>query len=307
MICKASVSCGSFFHKEADTMKISNSKYGMILSTPGLLIIFALVIFPVVTLFVTSVLRYTSIYPIIFTGLKNYRFIFQDRVFWLALRKTAVYTIGVTGLAFLGGLAIALALSKITKFGALFRSLAMFSWAVPLVISGFIWKWMLNPNVGVFSDILMKLRLIDEPILVFSNVNLAMMGCIVADAWVRIPYMVIFILAGLESVPGELYDAAKIDGADCFGSFSHITFPLIRHTVLVGLLITTMFTFRTVDVIFSMTGGGPARGTYVLGLYIVDQLWRRVNYGTASAAGVVMFFIIGVFATAYIIQIYKED
>ncbi len=288
-------------------MRITNSRYGIILSTPGLVIILALVIFPVATLFVTSFLQYTSMPPISFTGFKNYRYILNDRVFWLALRKTGVYTVGVTGLSLIGGMLIALALSRITRFAALFRSLAMFSWAVPLVISGFIWKWIFNPNVGVFNDILMKLGLIHEPVLVFSSVNLAIMGCIIADAWVRIPYMTIFILAGLEGVPGELYDAAKIDGADCFSAFRRITLPLIKHTVLVGLLITTMFTFRTIDVIFSMTEGGPARGTYVLGFYIVDQMWRRVNYGTAAAAGVVMFFIIAIFAIFYIFQIYKED
>ncbi|MBD3304904.1 ABC transporter permease subunit [candidate division KSB3 bacterium] len=288
-------------------MKISNSKYGIILSTPGLIIIVGLVIFPIITLFVTSFLRYTSMHPISFIGVKNYQYIFRDRLFWLALRKTVTYTVGVTGVAFVGGMLIALALSNITKYAAMFRSLAMFSWAVPLVISGFIWKWIFNPNVGIFSDILMKLGLISEPILIFSNVNLAMMGCIIADAWVRIPYMTIFFLAGLESVPSELYDAARIDGADCFSAFRQITLPLIKHMVLVGLLITTMFTFRTIDVIFSMTEGGPARGTYVLGFYIVDQLWRRVNYGTASAAGVIMFCIIAVFAGFYLYQIYKNE
>ena len=166
---------------------------------------------------------------------------------------------------------------------------------------------MLNPNVGVFSDILMKLRLIDAPLPVFSDPTLAMIGCIIADTWVRIPFMCIFILAGIESISAELYDAAKIDGADCLSSFRYITLPLIKGMAFVGLLITSMFTFRTIDVIFSMTEGGPARATYVLGFYIVDQLWRRVNYGTASAAGVVMFLLILVFAGFYVYQIFKEE
>jgi multiple sugar transport system permease protein len=202
---------------------------------------------------------------------------------------------------------IALALSNITKGAAVFRSLAMFPWAVPLVISGFIWKWMFNPNVGVFSDILMKLRLINEPLSVFSSASLAMTGCIIADAWVRMPFMCIFILAGIESIDEELYDAAKIDGADCFSAFRYVTLPLIKGMALVGLLITSMFTFRTIDVIFSMTEGGPARATYVFGFYIIDQMWRRVNYGTASAAGVIMFLIILAFASFYVYQIFKKE
>jgi multiple sugar transport system permease protein len=288
-------------------MRLSDSKYGVLLSTPGLVIIIALIIFPVVTLFVTSFLRYTSFHPLSFAGLKNYIYIFNDRIFWLALRKTVVYTVGVTVLTFAGGMALALALSKIKRGAAVFRSLAMFSWAVPLVISGFIWKWIFNPNVGVFSDLLMKIGLISAPIPIFSDSNLAMLGCIVADTWVRIPFMCIFILAGIESISEEVYDAAKIDGADAFSTFTHVTLPLIRGMALTGLLITSMFTFRTIDVIFSMTEGGPARGTYVLGFYIVDQLWRRVNYGTAAAAGVIMFLLIAVFAGIYVYNIFKEE
>jgi len=288
-------------------MRLSNSKYGVLLSTPGLIIIVSLVIFPIVTLFVTSFLQYTSFPPIKFIGFKNYLYIFNDRIFWLALRKTVFYTGGVTVLTFIGGICLATALSKIKRFSGLFRSLSMFSWAVPLVISGFMWKWIFNPNAGVFSDILMRLHIISEPIHVFSDPVLAMIGCIIADSWVRVPFMSIFVLSGMESIPAEIYEAARIDGADVFSTFAHITLPLIKHMALVGLLITSMFTFRTIDVIFSMTDGGPAKATYVLGFYIIDQLWKRVNFGTASAAGVIMFAMIGFFASIYVYQIYKKD
>jgi multiple sugar transport system permease protein len=182
----------------------------------------------------------------------------------------------------------------------------MFSWAVPLVISGFIWRWIFNPNVGIFSDLLMKLSIISEPIPIFSNPVLSMVACIVADSWVRIPFMTIFALAGIESIPRELYDAARVDGADAVSAFRFITLPLIRHMVFIGLLITSMISFRTLDVIFSMTGGGPGRSTYVLALYIIDQLWMRVNYGTGSAAGVIMLFFISSFSSFYIYLILKK-
>lgn len=288
-------------------MALSNSRYGALLSIPGMLVVLLLVIFPVILLFVTGFLQYTSTKPIIFNGFKNFAFIFNDRLFWIALQKTVIYTVGVTGIAFVAGMLLALALAQVTKGAALLRALSMFSWAVPLVISGFIWKWIFNPDVGVFSDIMIKLGIVEAPIEVFSNPTLSMIGCMVADAWVRIPYLTIFILAGLESVPRELYESAKIDGADAFVSYRWITLPLIRNMVLVGTLITTMFTFRTIDVIFSMTEGGPARATYVLGLYIVDQMWRRVNMGTAAAAGIIMFVLIAAFAGPYIFQVYKKE
>ncbi len=288
-------------------MKLSNSQYGAILSIPGLFIILALVIFPLITLVVTSLLRYTGIYSITFNGLKNYQYIFNDRLFWLGLEKTILYSGGVTILTFCGGVILALLLSKITRGAAFFRSLSMFSWAIPLVISGFIWRWIFNPNVGIFSDLLIRLNLISEPLRVFSDSTLSMIACIIADTWVRIPFMCVFTLAGIESIPRSLYDAAKVDGADCLDSFRYITLPNIKHMVLIGLLITSMISFRTIDVIFAMTGGGPGRATYVLSLYIIDQLWLRVNYGTGAAASVIMFLLISSFAGYYVYLIFKKE
>ena len=150
-------------------MRIADSKYGLLLTLPGLIFILALVLFPLGMLFVTSFLQFTPILPIKFDGIKNYEYIFGDRLFWLSLPKTVIYAGGATGLTFCGGLIIALLLSKITRGSGVFRSLTMFTWAVPLVISGFIWRWIFNPNVGIFSDLLMKLSLISEPIPIFSN------------------------------------------------------------------------------------------------------------------------------------------
>jgi len=287
-------------------MKISNEKFGMILSIPGLCLIIALVIFPMIMLLITSMLRYIPGYPITFIGFKNFQYIFNDSLFWLSLQKTFIYSGSVTVLTFIGGMSLALLLSKITSGSGVFRVLAMFPWAVPLIISGFIWKWVFDPKVGVFSDLLMKLGLIDKPLPVFSNSILAMIGCIVADVWVRIPFMCVFILAGIESISQHLYEAAKIDGADCIDRFRYITLPLIKHITLVGLLIVSMFTFRTIDVIFSMTRGGPAKATYVLGYYLIDQFWLRVNYGTSSAVGVILFILVLSFSSLYVYLYMKE-
>lgn len=289
-------------------MKISDSKFGFILALPGFLSTIALVVAPMSTLFITSVLRYTpgKGTPIKFVGFDNYLYVFSDYYFWHSLRVTIIYTLGVVTLTFIGGLILALSLSKIVWHSTVFRTLSMLPWAVPLVISGFIWKWIFNPEVGIFSDFLMKLGLINEPLPVFSDPTLAMIGTIVADAWVRIPFMAIITLAGIESIPQDLYDAAKVDGADCFSTLKHVTLPLAKKPILVGLLITSMFTFRTVDVIFAMTEGGPAKATYVLGLYLIDQLWLRVDYGAASATGVIMLLLIASFAAFFVYYIMKE-
>ena len=260
-------------------MRLSDSKYGFMLSSPGLVIILALIIFPIVTLFVTSFLRYTSFHPVSWGGLKNYTYILNDRLFWVALKQTGVYTVGVTALTFVCGVGLALALSNVRRGAAVFRSLAMFSWAVPLVISGFIWKWMFNPQRGGFQRYIDENRA-DQPTAPdFLRSQLCHAGMHHCRRLVCAPpSWCIFILAGVESISEEVYDAAKIDGADCISTFWYITMPLIRNMALVGLLITSMFTFRTIDVIYSMTEGGPAKGTYVLGIYIVDQIWKRCEF-----------------------------
>jgi multiple sugar transport system permease protein len=245
--------------------------------------------------------------PIKFVGFRNFEWIFNDPLFWRSLQLTVIYTLGVTMLTLIGGLIIASCLSRITRHSSIFRSLAMLPWAVPLVISGFIWRWIFNPDIGIFNDILInKLYLSDNPIPVFSDPTYAMLGVIIADAWVRIPFMAIITLAGIESIPQDLYDVAKVDGADCFSTFRNITLPLAKKPMLVGLLITSMFTFRTVDVIFAMTAGGPAKATYVLGYYIIDQLWLRVDYGVGAATGVVMLLLIASFAALFVYYILKE-
>jgi multiple sugar transport system permease protein len=288
-------------------MKLSDSKFGFFISAPGFFILIALVIFPIITLFNTSFLRYESVFPIKFIGFGNYKYIFSDRIFWLALKNTIIYSGGVTALTFIWGLVLALLLSKITRGSVIFRSLAMLPWAVPLVISGYIWKWMLDPNVGIVSDFLIKVGLISSPLYVFSDPKLAMIGCIIADAWVETPFMCIFVLASIKNIPEDFYDAARVDGADCFDTFRYITLPLISRMALMGILIIGMFTFRTIDVIFSMTRGGPARGTYVIGYYVVDQLWQRVNFGTGSAAGVITLLLILSFASLYIYLIFRRS
>ena len=287
-------------------MRISNSEYGALTSVSGLIVIVLLIFIPSLLLIIVSFLRYTVIQPISFAGLANYKSILNDRLFWLSLKNTVIYSGGVTALTAFGGMALAIFISRITRAQVVFRTLSMFPWAVPLVISGFIWKWMFDPNVGIISYVLMCLGVISEPLAIFSTPKLSMMAVIVADAWVRIPFMMIFTLAGIESIPQEMYEVAEVDGADFFDSLWHITLPLIKRVTLVGLLVTTMFSFRTIDVIFSMTSGGPAYGTYVLGFYAVDQMWKKVDFGTSAAASIIMFILVSALASVYLYWTLKE-
>lgn len=267
----------------------------------------ALVFPPVMLLFVTALMDYGPGRPRVFTGFGNFETIFEDRLFWLALKNTVIYSGGVVLLTLFVSLILALSLSRLSRGSTLFRTVALLPWAVPLVVSAMIWAWIFDPSVGVFSNFLMKLQLVDKPVHVLSDQNLAMIAVIVADAWTRIPFLTIFILAGIDGIPPEFYDAARVDGADRISTFRHITLPLVKGPLLVGLLIISMFSFRALDVIFMMTSGGPARSTYTLAYYLPDQLWLKADFGLGAATGVVYLGLIASFASIYIHYIRKAE
>ncbi len=273
-------------------MKISNTKYGVILSIPGLMLLLIWVLVPFSYVFYLSFLRYDNISPVTFTGFDNYIRVLTDSYLLPTLKRTFIFSFGSTGLTLLISLILALCLNKIVKGSTFFRSLVIMPWAVPLILSGFLWAWMFHPSFGPISDILIKLHLRDEPLNIYKNPHMAMAGVIVADAWRRIPFLTIITLAGLQAIPGELYDAAKVDGADSFHIFRHVSMPLASRPMLIGTLITLMFSFRSIDVIYSMTpGGGYGKCTYVLGAYLFDYIYEFLNFGVAASAGVLLILL----------------
>jgi len=281
-------------------MRLSNPWYGFLLNLPGLVIVLLWVLFPAFLLVCWSFLRHDNINPVTFAGLGNYVALFEHRLFWLSFGKVAVFCVGTTALTLFGGMALALSMVKITRGSWFFRSLMILPWAVPAVVSGIIWKWMFSPDFGVISDLLIKIGLISEPLSIYGNFDLAMVGVIVADSWTRIPFMAIILLAALLSVSPELYEAAKVDGAGSLSRFASITLPLIKGPAMVGLLITTMFSFRTIDIIIPLTAGGPGRATYVFGYYIWDQIIKTLNFGVAAAAGMFLFFMTSLIAAVFV-------
>jgi multiple sugar transport system permease protein len=287
-------------------MKLSDRMYGFVLNLPGLIIIVFWLFFPAFLLFQTSFLRYDNMSPVVFDGLQNYVQLFEDRLFPMSLRRISIFCAGTTILTFAGGLLLALALSQITRGSDLFRALMIVPWAVPAVVSGIIWKWMFSPDFGVVSDLLMKVGLIGTPLSIYGDPDLAMVGVIIADSWTRIPFMGIILLAALISIPQELHEAAKVDGADALARFRYISLPLIKQPALVGLLITIMFSFRTIDIIIPLTAGGPGRATYVFGYYIWDQIIKTLNFGRAAASGVVLFGITSALAAIFIYLMRRE-
>jgi multiple sugar transport system permease protein len=227
-----------------------------------------------------------------FIGFKNYVTLISHADFHTAWKVSFIYSIGSAGLTFILGLILAHSLHRITKAKAFFRTLIILPWAVPLILSGLMWKWIFDQNIGLINYILSSLGFINENVRFLSDPTLALLSGIIATAYVHIPFVTVLIHAGLQNISQELYEAAEIDGADVFQKFFFITAPLNRIQMIFSFIVIWMFTFRTPDVFFSLTRGGPAKATYHAGLYLMDLIYRFLDFGQGATIGVMMFLTI---------------
>lgn len=273
-------------------MRLRNRTFGVLCTVPGLVALVALIIYPCFYNVVLSFARYSYATPMRFVGLRNYEWLFSAPDFYRSWLVSLVYSVGSTLLAFLVALTLAHALSGIRRGKAFFRTLIILPWAFPPVLSGLTWKWLLNTDIGIINYMLSATRLIDANLPFLSDSVLALLSGIVATAYIHIPFMTVLMLAGLESIPSELYEAARIDGADEVQKFWHVSAPLNRPQMIVSVVVVVLFTFRTPDILFSLTGGGPGKATYHAGLFLMDMLYRFLNFGRGAAIGVIMFLTV---------------
>ncbi|MFQ5834964.1 MAG: carbohydrate ABC transporter permease [bacterium] len=232
-----------------------------------------------------------------FAGLGNYAKIFTSSAFYADFLRTIEYSGLSSLLSFLIGLGLALALNQNIRGRRFFRVWVLYPWAVPPVVAGFMFKWFFNEVYGAGNDLLIKMGV--EPVNWLSNPKIAMGVLIGCDTWIRIPFVTIILLAGLQTVPMELYEAAKIDGASAIRLFRHITLPYLVAPIRVAMLVVTVFSFRVIDMMMVLTGGGPGRATHLFAAYIYKQGFRFLRFGHSAAAGVVMILATLLIVAAY--------
>lgn len=273
-------------------VRLTNTLYGMVLSVPGLILLLAWVLIPFVYVVILSFFRYDNMSPVVFTGVDNYVDVITNPNFFSILGRTFIFALGSTSLTVITSVLLAVCLNRLVRGAAFFRSLVVMPWAVPLILSGFLWAWMFNPSFGPISDLLMKLGIRSSALNIYKDPLSALTGVIIADAWRRIPFLTIIALAAFQAIPAELYDAASVDGADSFQSFGYVTLPLGSRPIMTGTLITLMFSLRSIDTIYSMTpGGGYGKSTYVLGAFLFDSLYEFLNFGHAAALSVLLILL----------------
>lgn len=223
--------------------------------------------------------------------LRNFERVVTDPRSWRALWITTLYVLGTTALAFSWGLTTALLLNRPIR-GQRFLRMALISpWAVAAVVASLVWMFLLNGQVGLINHILMSLGIIAAPVNFASDYRTALATVIFVSAWKGYPFFTIMLLAGLQAVPRDSLDAARVDGAGPFARFVWVTLPSLRPVIAVALPLNMLSSFREVETILVLTGGGPSRGTETLALSIYNQTFQFFEVGRASALGVLVFIL----------------
>ncbi|AUG54930.1 carbohydrate ABC transporter permease [Thalassospira marina] len=235
-----------------------------------------------------------------FVGMAHFQTLMTDGAFLGALVNTAWWTFGSLFFQFTLGLVLALLLNRQFLGRRLVQALVFLPWAVPTFLSGLNWAWMFNPVVGPLPHWMVSLGIMDTPFNILSDPDLAMWGPIIANIWFGIPFFAITLLAALQSIPGELYEAASIDGANTRQQFLSITIPFLAPTIAITLMLRTIWIANFADLIVVMTKGGPADSTQIVASYIFTQAFRRLDFGYASAIAAVLLVLLLAYALGVI-------
>jgi multiple sugar transport system permease protein len=275
-----------------------------LLLTPALVVTAVIVLVPAVQTIWMSLHQVVLFRPRVrpFVGLANYATAAADPVFWRSLSTSLVWVVAGVGLQFLLGLGAALLLNRRFAWRGLARALIVVPWALPSVIIGLIWTWMLDFNLGLVNDVGMRLGILDQPIAWLSQPETALAAVILAVVWQGFPFFAVTLLAGLQAIPAELYEAASLDGAGALAKFVNVTLPGIAGVMVTALLLRMIWVANSLDLILVMTGGGPGTATQTLPLHAFLTAWSGGSYGQGSALAVILTLLLLGVVIAYLVR-----
>ncbi|HEU5432302.1 MAG TPA: sugar ABC transporter permease [Thermomicrobiales bacterium] len=278
----------------------ARERFAWLLILPSLLIVLVVAVYPLINTFYLSLTnkRLGSIRPVRFVGLENYQTLFSDPLWNSSLWHTIVFTIFSVGFETIIGMAIALIINSNFRGRGFVRASMLVPWAIPTVVSATMWQWMYHDVFGVVNDLLVyRLHILPSKVAWMANPATALPAIIAVDVWKTTPFMALLLLAGLQLIPGDIYEASRVDGANKWQQFWQITLPLLRPALLVALIFRTLDAFRVFDVIFVMKVYAPE--TMTVAVYTRQKLIDLQRLGAGSAAAVVIFVIILVLVVLY--------
>jgi len=280
---------------------LSERALGAILLAPAALLLLVIVVYPIATLFWTSLHTTDPANPAAgetFAGLANYLRAFDDDRFWHATWSTVLFIVVTVPGALVLGLGLALLANFPFRIKWPVRLGLLLPWALPLVFAGLIFRWFFEYNTGIVNDLLGRAGI--EPLQWLSSPTLAFVAIAIAIIWKASSFMALMLLAGLQTIPKSLYEAAEVDGASKWQQFREITLPMLRPAIFVALIFRTITAIQTFDIPFAMTGGGPGDATETLAMYIHKTTLDFLDFGYGSALAALMFILSMVATSGYL-------
>jgi len=261
--------------------------------TPPLFFLIAFLGYPFCYGFYLTFVNRPVAQPATFVGLRNFEKLWADPIFWQAAWNTFRFTAAATVLKLLGGLAMALVMHQNFRMKGVTRALLLLPFIVPTVLSTVAWQWILDPGMGLFNRLLIFLGLVTQGPSWLGNPTLAMVSVILVNTWRGLQFFGITILAGLQTIPTELMETATIDGAGSWERFRYVTLPLLMPVIFIVTTFSIIFTFFDFQLVYVLTGGGPANATHLMATYAYSVGMNSGQMGMGSAAALAMVPVLG--------------
>ncbi|MEH2609578.1 multiple sugar transport system permease protein [Bradyrhizobium sp. AZCC 1693] len=295
-------------HRRTASMQISQARLGILLLLPAMLLLAGLTLYPVLYGVWLSLHHKHSFFPQqSWAGLENYWFLLADPEFSESVWRGVVYSVSTIALQIIIGVGAALVLNQYFPGRSLVRGIVLFPYVIPTVVAVILWKWLLNNQFGLVNYGMVKLGLTDEPINWMGHTYI-MTSLILISVWQFFPFVVLAVLARLQTIPTELYEAACVDGAGALSRFFHVTLPQLASVLFIVVLLRTIWMFTKFDTVWLMTqGGGAEKYIRTLPVYAYLRAFHYYEAGTGAAASVVMFLLLVVFAAVYFAMFRREE
>ncbi len=287
---------------------ISNTGFALVLIIPSLVVLVGVIAVPLIQGILFSFQEYSLLRPqqIEYIGLENYTRLFADSVFWYSAVATFKFVFGSVSIGFSLGFILALLLNQKIVLQGTIRGLFLIPWITPYIAIAFMLLYMFDGQVGIVNYTLKQLGLISEYKSWLGDGRLAIWVVILGNSWYQFPFHMMTILAGLQSIPESVVDAARVDGAGIFSRFRHITLPFLRNIMVMSTSLMVIFSFKTFALIWTATNGGPFYTTSIFAVYTYQLGFQEFNMGYAAAVGTISLLFLAVFAFIYIKAVERE-
>ncbi|MFN8593111.1 MAG: sugar ABC transporter permease [Thermomicrobiales bacterium] len=288
-------------YRGRNSFQISDTALAYLLNAPALILVVLLVAYPVVSSFWISLHKYNLKRPNVFEfiGLGNYIAAFQSDLFRHSLRITATFTVASVVLVLVIGTGIALVVNETFHGRGIVRALILLPWAIPPIVNGLMWQWIFNSKVGALNGLLYSLGIVDSYRSWLLDSNSAMAMLVLAQVWNDAPFAAIVVLASLQAIPGELYDAANVDRAGVVQRFRHVTLPWLIPAFVIIMIVETLAAVRVFDIVYVMTGGGPGYDTTFLSWLTYQTSFVNLDFGQGNAFAYIIAIIALVLSLLY--------